>query len=40
MVNGLSINSFLYTDDIIVLSDSEEGLRKLLDCLNELEIGC
>ena len=35
VVNGLSINSLLYADDIILLSDSEEGLQKSLDCLEE-----
>ena len=34
VVNGLSINSLLYAD-IILLSDSEEGLQKSLECLEE-----
>ena len=35
IVNGLSINSLLYADDIILLSDSKEGLHKSLNCLQE-----
>ena len=35
VVNGLSINSLLYTDSFILLFDSEEYLQKSLDCLNE-----
>ena len=32
VVNGLLINSLLCTDDTILLSSSEEGLQKSLDC--------
>ena len=35
MINGLSINSLLYADDIILLSESKEGLQKSLNCLHE-----
>ena len=34
VVNGLSVNSLLYADDITLLSDFEEGLQKSLDGLN------
>ena len=35
VIGDLTINSLLYADDIILLSNSEEGLQKSLNCLNE-----
>ena len=35
VIGDLTINSLLYADDILLLSDSEEGLQKSLNCLNE-----
>ena len=34
-VNGLSINSLLYADDIVLLANSQEALQTYLDILND-----
>ena len=33
VIDDLTVNSLLYADDIILLSNSEDGLQKSLDCL-------
>ena len=35
VIKNISVNSLLYADDIILLSNSENGLQRSLDVLNE-----
>ena len=38
VIKNISVNSLLYADDIILLSNSENGLQRSLDVLNEFYI--